>query len=116
MSYLDSRDAEPVSLQNYERWASMGREDLVKPLLRSLTNQAEKLIDKGTKRNGVLTDSESRELDRVMDEARYAKQLVEQSQDAHRRMLAKYPEIYRDSNESVSPEWMEFKQIGRAHV
>ena len=100
--YLDSRDAEPVSLQNYERWASMGREDLVRPLLRSLTDQAEKLIEKGTKRNGVLTDSESRELDRVMDEARYAKQLVEQSQDAHRRLVANYPNKYPSDKRSNS--------------
>ena len=110
MSYLDSVDAEPVSVKNYERWASMGRTDLVRPLLRSLTDQAEKLIDKGKKRNGVLTDSEERELESVMDQARHAKDLVNQSQDAHQRLLAKYPEMWRNTTENVSPEWMAFKR------
>ena len=110
MSYLDSADAEPVSIKNYERWASMGRTDLVQPLLRSLTNQAEKLIDKGQKRNGVLTESEERELESVMDQARHAKDLVNQSQDAHQRLLTKYPEMWRNTTADVSPEWMEFKR------
>ncbi len=110
MSYLDSNDAEPVSLRNYERWASMGRTDLVQPLLRSLTDQAEKLIDKGQKRNGVLTDSEQRELETLMDQARHAKDLVSQSRDAHQRLLSKYPDMYRNATENVSPEWMEFKR------
>ena len=110
MSYLDSVDAEPVSIKNYERWASMGRTDLVRPLLRSLTDQAEKLINKGKKRNGVLTDSEERELESVMDQARHAKDLVNQSQDAHQRLLTKYPEMWRNTTENVSPEWMEFKR------
>ena len=110
MSYLDSADAEPVSITNYERWASMGRTDLVQPLLRSLTNQAEKLIDKGQKRNGVLTESEERELESVMVQARHAKDLVNQSQDAHQRLLTKYPEMWRNTTANVSPEWMEFKR------
>lgn len=110
MSYLDSNDAEPVSLRNYERWASMGRTDLVQPLLRSLTDQAEKLIDKGQKRNGVLTDSEQRDLETLMDQARHAKDLVNQSRDAQQRLLSKYPDMWRNTKENVSPEWMEFKR------
>lgn len=88
----------------------MGRTDLVQPLLRSLTDQAAKLIDKGEKRNGVLTDSEQRELETVMDQARHAKDLVNQSQDAQQRLLAKYPDMFRNTQENVSPEWMEFKR------
>lgn len=107
--YQENYDGIP-SLRNYERYASMGRPDLVTPLLKSLTDKCQTILDKGSKR-GALSDNEERELADLMDQAKYAKELVDQSQESRQKLLTKYPEMWRDSNsEKSSPEWMEFKR------
>ena len=88
----------------------MGRPDLVTPLLRSLTNQAETILNAGKKRGNTLTDSEERQVESLFDQARHAKDLVGQANDSRERMLKKYPNMWSESSQTDSPEWLEFKR------
>jgi HK97 family phage major capsid protein len=109
MSFNENMDSDAVSVSQYERWASMGRPDLVKPLLRSVTNQAESILNAGKKRGGTLTDSEERQVDSLIQQAQHAKELVEQANESRDRMLKKYPNMWSES-QTDSPEWLEFKR------
>jgi HK97 family phage major capsid protein len=109
MSFNENIDSDAVSVSQYERWASMGRPDLVKPLLRSVTNQAESILNAGKKRGGTLTDSEERQVDSLIQQAQHAKELVEQANESRDRMLKKYPNMWSES-QTDSPEWLEFKR------
>lgn len=110
MSFNTNTDSEPVSISQYERWASLGRPDLVTPLLRSLTNQAETILNAGKKRGNTLTDSEERQVESLLDQVRHAKDLVGQANESRDRMLQKYPNMWRESSQTDSPEWLEFKR------
>ena len=108
MSYYETPERHTADLRNYERYASMGRTDLVVPLVRELTSKADAILAEGKKR-GTLTESEERECEQVLTELRYAKELVNQANESRSRIVQKYPYMWNES-EGSHPEWLEFKR------